>query len=588
MQKRSQWIVLGLGVAFLGLQFAAMGQEKGLSHVRIVRLSFVNGPVLVKRPNSTQWARALVNTPIEQGFKVETSGGGFAETQFENGSTARLGENSQLSFTELAIAPDGGKINHLLFNQGYGTFNLIPEKHDVYAVNVANATIEPRGKAEFRVDADHGLIRVEVFDGSVHVQDPKQQAVLGKDKTLVYNAGTEEAFNITHGIKADAWDKWVGQRNQQTTLALRDEAVGSNSPEYGWADLDEYGEWAFFPGFGYGWAPFAPMGWTPFTDGMWSFYPGMGYTWIAGEPWGWLPYHFGAWEFDPAVGYFWMPVGGFGAFYPGLVDWYASPGYVGWAPMGPGGGPACNRPGCVTVMKQDVLQNGQVIHAGALAQVFPTGLRQVSALNIRPGASAMLSGTPVSRLASGRTTALSPADKSMEMQAGIRASNAPSAFVRNGAAPDIVLMGETKAQIAEQGNEPNARHSFFSRAFAGNSAQPLRARLGNTIGGRYSIGVAGQNGPRGNERTVPASREGFGIESRPMFISHRADSGYSTPALRMQSTGSIRMMGGFSGDRGMESAPSGPAASSPAATAPASTPHSMASPAAGGGARTGH
>ena len=69
---------------------------------------------------------------------------------------------------------------------------------------------------------------------------------------------------------------------------------------YGWSDLGAYGEWAYFPGFGYGWAPFASMGWAPYSMGMWSWYPGMGYTWISGEPWGWAPYHFGSWSFSMA------------------------------------------------------------------------------------------------------------------------------------------------------------------------------------------------------------------------------------------------------------------------------------------------
>ena len=81
-------------------------------------------------------------------------------------------------------------------------------------------------------------------------------------------------------------------------MALNDQAVAAQGPRYGWSDLDTYGEWAMFPGFGYGWMPFAPMGWAPYSMGMWNWYPGMGYTWISGEPWGWLPYHYGSWNFS--------------------------------------------------------------------------------------------------------------------------------------------------------------------------------------------------------------------------------------------------------------------------------------------------
>ena len=47
--------------------------QKGLSHVRVVRLSYVSGTVGVKRPASTEWAKAQVNTPIQEGFELSTS-----------------------------------------------------------------------------------------------------------------------------------------------------------------------------------------------------------------------------------------------------------------------------------------------------------------------------------------------------------------------------------------------------------------------------------------------------------------------------------------------------------------------------------
>src|SRR5579875_3579141 len=140
---------------------AQQTQQSGYSHVRIVRLSFVDGTVLVKRPGVAQWAKASVNTPIEQGFSVSTSENSFAEVQFENGSTARMGQLSRLNFTELTLTPKGDKINRLTFVQGYGTFHLTPQHGDVYTVTAANSVITPRGKAEFRTDLDQGRLRVQ-------------------------------------------------------------------------------------------------------------------------------------------------------------------------------------------------------------------------------------------------------------------------------------------------------------------------------------------------------------------------------------------------------------------------------------------
>lgn len=41
-----------------------------LSKVRVVRLSFAQGTVTVRRVGSTEWANALVNSPIQEGFSL--------------------------------------------------------------------------------------------------------------------------------------------------------------------------------------------------------------------------------------------------------------------------------------------------------------------------------------------------------------------------------------------------------------------------------------------------------------------------------------------------------------------------------------
>src|SRR5208283_5740874 len=96
------------------------------SHARIVRLSFVEGHVTVQRPDVETWAEVPVNTPLQEGFKLSTGEGSFAEIQFENGGTIRLGQFAMLDFTTLELAPDGGKINRVDLQQGYATFYPLP------------------------------------------------------------------------------------------------------------------------------------------------------------------------------------------------------------------------------------------------------------------------------------------------------------------------------------------------------------------------------------------------------------------------------------------------------------------------------
>jgi hypothetical protein len=578
----SHFLILGSVAILLAFQSVAKGQEKGYSHVRIVRLSFVDGTVLVKRPNATEWAKASVNTPIEQGFTVETSNGSYAETQFENGSTARLGQGSRLDFAELALSPAGDKVNHLVFDQGYGTFNFTPKHGDEYSVQAANTTVTPRGKSEFRVDLDQNTVRVEVFDGSVKVENPGRTVELGKGKVLESNTGNEEALNVTHGIQQDAWDKWVHGRDQQTELALNDSAVGMNSPVYGWSDLDQYGEWAMFPGYGYGWAPFAPMGWSPFSVGQWSWYSGMGYTWISGEPWGWLPFHYGFWNYDPTFGYFWMPgAGGFSTFYPGLVSWFSGPGYIGWAPMGAGGRPICTRANCITAVRRSVIQRGGLINGATRVPVHAgQTLQPLARPDIVPGALARLSGAPVAR---GALITEGPREQ--------LAATTPSRGVAR-PAPRILYMGQTAAQAAKEMRTLTAHRSFFSRAFSNEKAQTVQARLGNTLGGHYAVVPAGSaNGFRPmNTGAGPQARYEGGrmMRSGPVFLPHSSAMGSSHPMARMDEGGGIRTMsrgpsGGFSSPAGEGGFHGSPGISAGSSTGMAGASHGAAAGGGGGG-----
>ena len=384
----------GFPLVVLGILIlpAIVNAQKGLSHVRVVRLSYVSGTVGVRRPASTEWAKAQVNIPIQEGFELLTSANSYAEVEFENGSTARLGEFSKLSFDQLAMDEGGNKLNRVTFEQGYATFHLLPEHHDAYSVKIVESTLTPNGKSEFRTDLEHGKARVEVFSGSVELVSSSKTMKLGKDKILDFDPGaTEVAVNVKQGIVKDSWDKWTSERDTQTQLSLSDQGVAAQGPLYGWGDLGAYGEWGFFPGFGYGWSPYVSAGWSPYSMGMWNLYPGMGDTWISGEPWGWLPYHYGNWGFSSGFGWFWMP-GNFGNFSPALVSWYSGPGWIGWAPQGVYGAAGQS---ILTTVPGSVIQNGLMISPQSVNHLPVTAGTRIGAMPFAPGAGAMLSGAPM-------------------------------------------------------------------------------------------------------------------------------------------------------------------------------------------------
>ncbi len=340
------------------------------SQVRIVRLSFVDGTVTVYRPDVDEWAQAFVNTPIEQGFKVATAANSFAEVEFENGSTARLGESSELDFTNLSLSPEGGKINHMTLVRGYATFAVMPERGDVYDVQAAGAAYSPVGQSMFRIDMNQGGQRLEVFRGEVGLRSPYGSGTIAKNQVVKLVPGSANTFQVSDGITEDAWDRWVNKRQQAQTVATKGGGPGrtglsAGNSLYGWNELFYYGAWNDLPGYGSCWSPMMGAAWSPYSIGRWSWYPGFGYTWISALPWGWLPFHYGSWIYPAGSGWCWLP-GSFSYWSPGLVTWYQGPSWVGWAPRpylhGPSTAIRCpSGQNCSTVVSINTFQSGTPI-----------------------------------------------------------------------------------------------------------------------------------------------------------------------------------------------------------------------------------
>jgi hypothetical protein len=507
------------------------------SRARVVRLSFTEGMVTLQRPDLADSAKAPVNTPIQEGFKLSTADDSYAEVEFENAfSTARLGQLSMIEFTQLGLAASGSKINRLKLDQGYATFHFVGERDDIYEVQVGETTLTPSGKSEFRTDFGDGQLRVEVFAGAVNVSSPHGSQMLTRNAVLDLPAGPEARYQVSQGITKDAWDEWVAKRDQQ--VASRPAATGPYSAQvrsgfYGWNDLSGYGDWGFVPGYGYGWFPSVSWGWAPYSLGRWSWYPGFGYTWISYEPWGWVPFHYGNWLFDPSFGWFWMP-GGFGTWSPALVTWYQGPGWVGWTPRRitqPGNDPQAGARGggtlvatrtgqppcssgrtCMTFVPRQLFENGGTVTPRSNAEVDLARAQggRVEALNIKPTPRSLLPGTPVRQSAAltrggfGRardsasggqrsfTTARAPsslrASESMEIRNAIRTSAAsPSgrAFDRSLMKASGVHSGRNTA-----GWNPGPRSGGTSSVRTGGFSRGSGGFSGSAEGGGRSSGVS--------------------------------------------------------------------------------------------------
>lgn len=383
---------------------AGLAWAQTYSHVRMVRLSFVEGEVTVQRPDVQDWAAAPVNLPVSEGFKLATGENGFAEVEFEDTSTARLGQLSQLEFNQLMLSSEGQQVNSLTLQQGYATFRS--KGHvQLFEVRAGNAAFVAQGSALFRVDLQEGQLRVMVFKGEVQVTDPAYSGLLAENQVLTLVPGDNPPYQIAQGITRDAWDEWVEQRESQAVSleARRPQGAYSNNVTdllYGMTDLDSYGMWTNLPGYGNGWIPRVGAGWVPFSQGRWCWYPGVGYTWISGEPWGWLPFHYGSWVYDPSFGWGWLPLPAYmGAWSPGRVTWYQGPGWIGWAPQAAGRHQMprhCFQTGnCGTAVTTDAFQGGRFVNPHERAPVdFSQGAR-VDRPDVTPNPLLVLPGLPV-------------------------------------------------------------------------------------------------------------------------------------------------------------------------------------------------
>ncbi|MGA9644699.1 MAG: FecR family protein, partial [Candidatus Korobacteraceae bacterium] len=530
MRHERTFLPLTFGFLLLAICFAAFAfsstadtrqtpSAAQVSHVRVVRLSFTEGTVTVRTPGSAEWSNAMLNSPIQEEYAIATGKRSFAEVQFENGSTVRVGELSLIDFTQLSLSPEGGHTNRLSVERGYATFNVVPEHHDEYLVSISGVSLAPRGKADFRTDLAQDRLRVEVFDGRVEARDSDHTETLSKNHAMVRDLSPGASFRATGAIQKDEWDKWTEARQQQSTLAVNEGSFALPSPRYGWDDLDVYGEWTNLPGYGIGWAPYEPVGWSPYSLGMWDWDSGMGYTWISGEPWGWLPFHYGFWNFDPALGWFWMP-GAFGAWSPALVNWYSGPGWIGWTPIGAagvGGSAPCTlaTAGCLTAVPPRVLRGREPSRPGDANVVHPTSIAGITAI-ARPG---FEPDRPTTHQSSAGVVA-QPADRNGELAPGNEAHNpanatSASAFTRGrGGAPSSIVMGEEVSP--EVFLADHSRH----RGAAGRE-EAVRVQLGSTIGGHFPTGLTAR---RGFDRAHGA--ESFG--SQPQFLYRNSSRGRSS------------------------------------------------------------
>jgi hypothetical protein len=290
------------------------------SHVRIVRLSDVQGAVEVDRGTGQGYAKAFLNMPVVQGMKLATKADGRAEVEFEDGSTVRITPSTKIEFSALALQDSGARVSTLTLAQGLAYVDYTAKhKDDAFTLTFKNENVSPSQAVHFRVDLQDANAVLAVFNGELKVDGPSGTVEVSKNKSVTFDLAADNKFTLAKNIEQEPFDAWDKQQAKYQQEYASKGSYQNYPYGYGVSDLNYYGNYSNIPGYGMMWQPyFAGVGWSPFADGSWMFYPGFGYTWVSAYPWGWMPYRYGAWNFIPGYGWMWQP-GGFGG------GWYTVP-----------------------------------------------------------------------------------------------------------------------------------------------------------------------------------------------------------------------------------------------------------------------
>jgi len=300
---------------------------------RILRVSLVEGDVTYQRTDLERWVDLSINTPVLEGDKIWVGRGGRAEVEFENGSFARLSQNTIIEFSRLAeiSSHDGVEVRLV---QGLASFQVRPEQ--TFSVQTPLFSARLKDAASFRVDVEtDGSGRLVVFDGKVEVSGQRSRLFVANGELVRFLSQDADRYYLETNYVKDDWDRWSDERQDYVTQITQERF---HYGDRGWAtaDLYNYGSWYDAPTYGRIWRPSTVASdWVPFRSGRWVWYSSFGWTWVSYEPWGWIPYHYGRWANVHGYGWSWVPGPRYVSWCPGAVNWVQGTQWVGWVPLAP-------------------------------------------------------------------------------------------------------------------------------------------------------------------------------------------------------------------------------------------------------------
>ncbi len=321
-----------VGLALLLLAAGSLSAQQTDPGKRAVRLSDVEGDVVISLGNQVIADPALTNTPLFEGTLIVTKEDGRAEIQFDDGSVVRISPNSTV---KLAALRQQGNLSdsEVVLESGLAYFELQGDTATSHIrARFSDSVATASGFTVLRINLDNPPGELAVFSGNAHLERGTAISLdLHGGESVALNATDPNLYNLAETIEPDSWDAWNADRDQVLTAqeSARTAATNSvgNSNNPAWGDLDANGNWYNVPGQGYVWSPYEAAnggGWDPYGCGNWVSTPGYGYTWVSCESWGYMPYESGMWNYYDGLGWGWAP--GLGGYWWNRGGWFSNVG----------------------------------------------------------------------------------------------------------------------------------------------------------------------------------------------------------------------------------------------------------------------
>lgn len=298
---------------------------------RYARLGEFDGKVEVQLQAADPWIAAERNLPLTESTWLRTTAASKLEIELDEGSSWRIGPDSQAEISDYSRLSTGQRITLLSLDRGLAYFTGEPTGKDALTLAVPGAQITMIRGARVRLEAQGSWSRISVIEGMVRFSSPTAEMDLGEGQSIKTEPANASQFSLDRNLVAMPLDSWSEQRDQALEAPVSAARVAQH---YGVKDLDTAGQWLETTDLGMVWKPAAAEGWAPFQKGRWRWYDGLGYTWVSADSWGWLPYHYGRWSHSAGNGWVWAP-GVRTVFKPGDVYWLRGAKFAGWGALAP-------------------------------------------------------------------------------------------------------------------------------------------------------------------------------------------------------------------------------------------------------------